>query len=202
MEQIKGAESAIIRIGVLTISDRAARSEMADKSGPAIADALREAAAGEGGTAFIIALTACIHDDAKLITRTLKRWSDEQLCDCILTTGGTGLAERDVTPEATEKALDQSLPHLAAHLALEGVKTVPTAILSRGVAGARSRTLIVNLPGSPNGAAAGARLLAPIIPHAVALLQGRGQADHAAQAGSDDAAIMNLTASANSIVVL
>ncbi len=177
---------------------------MADRSGPAIGEALRaKPASGEGGTAFIIARTACIarrrqadfpHADGAGRT--------SGLCDCILTTGGTGLAERDVTPEATEKALDQSLPHLAAHLALEGVKTVPTAILSRGVAGARSRTLIVNLPGSPNGAAAGARLLAPIIPHAVALLQGRGQADHAAQAGSDDAAIMNLTASANSIVVL
>ena len=151
MEFVTGDQKTMIRVGVLTISDRASRGEFVDRSGPAIAEALLAISDSQ----FAVALTACIADDVKLISHTLKRWADDELCDCILTTGGTGLAERDVTPEATEKVLDQTLPYVAMHLALEGVKTVPTAVLSRGIAGARGRTLIVNLPGSPDGAATG-----------------------------------------------
>ena len=198
MDSVTQDQKKTIRVGVLTISDRASRGELVDRSGPAIGEALRSNA----NSMLAVALTACIADDVKLISRTLRRWADDGLCDCILTTGGTGLAERDVTPEATEKVLDQFLPYVAMHLALEGAKTVPTAVLSRGIAGARGRTLIVNLPGSPNGAATGARLLAPIIPHAVALLQGRGQADHGAAPGVDDAAVRAVTSSANAVVVL
>ncbi len=153
-----------VRIGILTVSDRGSRGEIKDESGPAIQAAL-------GTKQFVVAVYACVPDDRKTISRTLRRWADEDLCDCILTTGGTGLSDRDVTPEATERVLDQQLPALALHLALEGAKTVPTAVLSRGIAGSRGGTLIVNLPGSPNGAQNGAKLLAPIIPHAVDVLQ-------------------------------
>jgi molybdenum cofactor synthesis domain-containing protein len=162
-----GASSARVRIGILTISDRASRGEMEDQSGPAIQKALSK-------SKFVIAVYACIADDRKQITRTLRRWADEDLCDCILTTGGTGLSERDVTPEATARAIDRELPHLATHLALQGAKTVPTAVISRGMAGARGRTLIVNLPGSPDGAAGGGRILSAIVPHAVSILRGGG----------------------------
>ncbi len=198
MEPVTADQKPAIRVGVLTISDRASRGEMADRSGPAIGEALR----ANSESVFAVTLTACIADEVKLISRTLRRWADDGLCDCILTTGGTGLAERDVTPEATERVLDQTLPYVAMYLALEGVKTVPTAVLSRGVAGARGPTLIVNLPGSPNGAASGAGLLAPIIPHAVAMLQGRGQADHGAVAGANDDADTALTSAANAVVAL
>jgi molybdenum cofactor synthesis domain-containing protein len=165
-----GDRKPIVRVGILTISDRASHGEMEDLSGPAIQKALTK-------SKFIVAVYACISDDRKQITRTLRRWSDEDLCDCILTTGGTGLSDRDVTPEATIRALDRVLPHLATQIAMQGVKTVPTAVLSRGLAGARGRTLIVNLPGSPDGAAAGARLLTAVMPHAVAVLRGEGRAE-------------------------
>lgn len=163
------ADTIPLRIGILTVSDRASRGEMEDMSGPAIRKAFAKAAFG-------VSVYACIADDRKQISRTLRRWADEDLCDCIVTTGGTGLAKRDVTPEATTRILDRALPHLASHLALAGIKTAPTAVLSRGVAGARGRTLIVNLPGSPSGAASGAKLLSAIAAHAVAVL--RGEASH------------------------
>jgi len=158
-----------VRIGILTISDRASRGEMEDLSGPAIQKAVAK-------SKLIVAVYACIPDDRKLISRTLRRWADEDLCDCILTTGGTGLSARDVTPESTLRILDQTLPHLSTYIALQGVKSAPTAILSRGIAGARGRTLIVNLPGSPDGAATGARIVAGVATHAVAVL--RGDAAH------------------------
>jgi molybdopterin adenylyltransferase len=162
-----GSAKLGVRIGILTISDRASKGEMEDLSGPAIQKALAK-------SKFIVAVYACIPDDRKQISRTLRRWADEDLCDCILTTGGTGLSERDVTPEATGRVLDRELPHLASHIALSAVKTVPTAVLSRGVAGARGKTLIVNLPGSPDGAASGARILSGIAAHAVSILHGGG----------------------------
>jgi molybdenum cofactor synthesis domain-containing protein len=154
----------MIRVGVLTVSDRCARREREDESGPAIQAALP-------ADRYVIALYAVVPDDKKMIQETLRRWSDEYDCDVILTTGGTGLAPRDFTPEATERILHRSAPNIALYLALEGMKKLPQAALSRAVAGVRGNTLIVNLPGSPAAASEYAKLLDNLLPHAVAVIR-------------------------------
>lgn len=160
----------VVRVGVLTISDRSSRGEREDLSGPAIKAAL-------SAEHFVIALEAVVPDDKKIITDTLRRWCDEYGCDVILTTGGTGFSPRDVTPEATRKALDRDAPNISQFLLFEGLKLNPFAALSRGVAGVRGATLIVNLPGSPSGAKDGAASLALLLPHAVDVLRVR-ETDH------------------------
>ncbi|BDI32220.1 molybdenum cofactor biosynthesis protein [Capsulimonas corticalis] len=155
----------LVRVGVLTISDRCAAGEQEDVSGPAIKNAL-------AGDPFVIALYAVVPDDRKQISDTLKRWCDDLQIDIILTTGGTGFAERDVTPEATRKVIERDAPNISQYLLIESVKKSPFAALSRGAAGARGRTLIVNLPGSPTGAGECATILKPILPHAAEILRG------------------------------
>lgn len=159
-----------IRVGILTVSDRCSRGEREDLSGPAVKDAL-------AGGQFVIALEGIVPDDKKAIADTLRRWCDEYGCDAVLTTGGTGLGPRDVTPEATQKVLDRDAPGFSQFLLWEGLKQMPFAALSRGVAGVRGATLIVNLPGSPSGARDGAASLAPLLPHAVDVLRAR-EIDH------------------------
>lgn len=154
----------LIRIGVLTVSDRCSQGEQQDLSGPAIQTALPP----EG---FVVVLQAIVPDEKKAIAETLRRWCDEFTCDVILTTGGTGFSPRDVTPEATQKVLERQAANLSQFLLLEGLKHTPFAALSRGLAGTRGRTLIVNLPGSPAGAGDGVRNLLPLLPHAVAVLR-------------------------------
>ena len=156
----------VVRVGVLTISDRCSRGEREDLSGPAIKSALP-------AESFIIALEAIVPDDRKTISETLRRWCDDYGCDVILTTGGTGLSPLDVTPEATRKVLDRDAPQLSQFLLMEGLKVNPFAALSRGLAGVRGATLIVNLPGSPSGAKDGAVSLAPLLPHAVDVMHVR-----------------------------
>ena len=156
----------LIRVGILTISDRCSRGEREDLSGPAVKAALPE-------DMFVVALEAIVPDDKKTIAETLKRWCDEYECHVILTTGGTGFSPRDVTPEATGKVLHRAAPNLSQFLLWEGLKHTPFAALSRGVAGVRGTTLIVNLPGSPAGASEGTAGLVPLLPHTVDVLHAR-----------------------------
>lgn len=156
----------VIRIGVLTISDRCSAGEREDLSGPAIK-------ANLPADQCVVVLEAIVPDEKKTIAETLRRWCDEYECDVILTTGGTGFSPRDVTPEATQKVLERDAPNLSQFLLWESLKQTPFAALSRGAAGIRGATLIVNLPGSPSGAGDNTASLAPLLPHAVDVLRVR-----------------------------
>ena len=161
-----GERTELIRVGVLTVSDRCSQGVREDLSGPAVKESLP-------AEAFVVALEAVVPDDKKVIGDTLRRWCDEYGCDVILTTGGTGFSPRDVTPEATEKVLDRAAPNISQFLLWEGLKRTPFAALSRGTAGIRGATLIVNLPGSPSGARENTAALVPLLPHAVDVLRVR-----------------------------
>jgi molybdenum cofactor synthesis domain-containing protein len=154
-----------IRVAILTISDAGARGERRDTSGEAIAGWV--AARG-----FVLAERALVPDDAAQITALLCRWADEDRADLVLTTGGTGLTPRDVTPEATRAALTREAPGIAEVLRTTAYPRFHRAALSRGTAGVRGRTLIVNLPGSPGGVQDGLAVLDDLVVHAVELVRG------------------------------
>ena len=153
-----------IRFGILTLSDRSSRGERADASGPALADLIR-------AQNWSVTDQAILPDEKSAISATLTEWADSGRFDVILTTGGTGFALRDVTPEATRAVIQRDAPGLAETMRAESLKKTPHAMLSRAVAGIRGRTLIVNLPGSPKGATENLQTIMPVIPHAVQLLK-------------------------------
>jgi molybdopterin adenylyltransferase len=155
-----------IRFAVLTISDRSARGERADASGPLLASIIK-ASGGEVG------FVAILPDDRPAIRAELEAIADSGGVDVILTTGGTGFAPRDVTPEATRDVLDKEAPGLAEAMRAESLKKTGTAMLSRAVAGIRKATLIVNLPGSPKAARENFEVILATLAHAVELLRGR-----------------------------
>jgi molybdenum cofactor synthesis domain-containing protein len=154
----------MIRFGILTLSDRSARGEREDSSGPALARLIE-------AENWSVTKQSLLLDDESAIRVILSQWADSGELDVILTTGGTGFAPRDVTPEATRAVLDREAPGLAEAMRANSLKITPHAMLSRIVAGIRKKTLIINLPGSPNGAVENLQVVLPVLPHAVQLLK-------------------------------
>jgi len=157
-------ESKSIRVGILTVSD-GVMAGREDGSGDLI-----EAAAKAAG--WTVAVRDAVPDEIVRIVDRLISWSDRGVCDLLVTTGGTGLTPRDVTPEATIAVLEREVPGVAEALRASGRHETPFASLGRGVAGTRGSTLIVNLPGSPAGVSAGMAVLQKLADHAVRLLLG------------------------------
>jgi len=154
-----------MKAAILTLSDRCSTGEREDGSGPALRAWLEE----QGVT---VSRLEVIPDEGELISARLTQWADSGAFDLILTTGGTGVSPRDVTPEATERVLDRLLPGFGEVMRMESLKKTVHAMISRAVAGIRKRTLIINLPGSPRGATECISFVWPAVPHTVAKLQG------------------------------
>ena len=156
-----------MKIGRITISDRASVGVYADRSGPEIEKALREFL----GDAVKFE-SATVPDEVELISAALKQFADVSRCDLVVTTGGTGISARDVTPEATRAVLEKELPGFGEAMRMQSLAKVKTAILSRAVAGTRGQTLIVNLPGKPSAVRECLKILASAIREGVAHLRG------------------------------
>jgi len=154
-----------LRVGILTVSDRASRGDMDDLGGPAVADALTSLSVS-------IERRAVVPDDRERVAATLRDWCDVQSLDVVFTTGGTGLSPRDVTPEATADVADRSIPGIGETIRAVSLAQTMMAMLSRGIAVTRGSTIIVNLPGSPRGAAEATAVVLPVLEHAVATLHG------------------------------
>lgn len=149
------------------VSDRSWRGQRADESGKVACECI-------GQLGIKVTKYAIVPDEVEIISSTLKQWVDVEGLDLIVTSGGTGLAARDVTPEATLAVLDKTVPGLVEAMRIETAKRKPEALLSRAVAGSRGKCLIVNLPGSPTAVRECFEVIMPVIPHALEILAGKG----------------------------
>ena len=155
-----------IRAVIITVSDRCARGEQSDESGPALVELLREVGAH-------VVAAKILSDDLGPLAEKLRAYADRDDVNLIATTGGTGFGPRDNTPEATRSVIEKEAPGLAEAMRLETLKQTPTAMLSRGACGIRNGTLIVNFPGSPKGVRESFMVIKPVLHHAVALVAGK-----------------------------
>jgi molybdenum cofactor synthesis domain-containing protein len=156
----------MITVAILTISDRCSRGETEDRSGPVIAQIVRERLGAE------ITVSACVPDEREQIARTLIDWCDGGKADLVLTTGGTGFSPRDVTPEAMGDVIEREAPGLPEAMRRETARITPHAMLSRARAGIRKSALIVNLPGSAKAVQENLEAILPALPHGIEILKG------------------------------
>lgn len=159
-----------LKFGILTVSDRSSAGERKDLSGPALVRVVEE-------TGWKVSQIGLVPDDFQEIGKILTTWVDSGSCSVILTTGGTGFSPRDITPEATQAVIEREAPGLAEAMRAGSLEITPHAMLSRAIAGIRGRTLIINLPGSPKGALENFRIVAPVLVHAVQLLDNDQEAE-------------------------
>lgn len=160
-----------MKVGLLTVSDRAAAGEYVDQSGPLLTQII------ETRTVWDVVSAATVPDELDHISRLLLEWCDAGL-NLVLTTGGTGFAPRDVTPEATRAVIEREAPGIVEALRAESLKITRHAMLSRAIAGIRGHTLIINLPGSPKAVRESMDILLPVLPHALNLLEGAEGSEH------------------------
>ena len=156
----------MLRAQILVLSDASSRGERADLSGPAVRELLE-------ARGWQVAAVEILPDDLDTIKQRLEALTDADDCDAVVTAGGTGVAPRDVTPEATRAVLEKEIPGLAELMRSEGIKKTRRAALSRGVVGVRKGKLIINLPGSPRGARESIESIVDLLPHVIDLIQGR-----------------------------
>jgi len=154
----------VYRIGVVTLSDKGSQGQRVDESGPVVQKMLEAV----GQLTHVVILP----DNVKSITEILTAWSDQEKLNLIVTTGGTGLTPRDVTPQATLQVIDYEVPGMAEVMRMQSLKQTPHAMLSRAIVGVRGQTMIVNLPGSPKAARENLEAVMPALPHALAKLAG------------------------------
>ncbi len=157
-------ETIAFRLGVVTLSDKGSKGQRVDESGPIVQKML----AAIGHVSHILILP----DDIDTIVNVLTDWSDQEQLNLIVTTGGTGLTPRDVTPQATLQVIDYEVPGMAEVMRMESLKKTPHAMMSRAVVGVRKQTMIINLPGSPKAARENLEAVLPALPHALAKLAG------------------------------
>lgn len=160
-------------LGIITVSDRSSQGQRPDASGPALVSKVTS-------QGWQVIRQTVIPDEIDQISAVLQEWANSGALDVILTTGGTGLSPRDVTPEATEAVVDRLIPGVAEAMRAASLQVTPHAMLSRGIAGVLGRTVIVNLPGSPKGALENLQVVLPVLGHAVALVKSdpRAEAGH------------------------
>lgn len=162
---MKKGVNSLIKTAILTISDKGSRGERVDGTGPALKSELEK-------NEFEISYYKIIPDEIEIIEKELIYLSDESKVDLVLTNGGTGFSQRDVTPEATLHVIEKNVPGIGEAMRMKSLAITPRGMLSRGIAGIRGKTLIINLPGSPKGAVENLQFILPAIPHGIAILLG------------------------------